>query len=107
MTSRDTLKSKQDLEGNFLHFLRRAYIGNQVTILALFSVPTTQTLRLLKSPVRRNFNKKLNRCFLCIFASEAGPANWSLEAKMVYCWKFFNRSDILSILWLEGVLHSR
>lgn len=36
VTSRDTPKTKQDLEGKFLHFLNRAYIGDQLTIFALF-----------------------------------------------------------------------
>lgn len=64
MTSTDTLKSKQDLEGKFLNFLNRADIGNQVTILALFSVTPTLTLKLLKSPVKRNFNRSLTAGFL-------------------------------------------
>lgn len=59
MTSKDIPISKQNLQGKFLHFLNRAYIENQVTILALFSVPPTPTLKLLKSPVRRNFNRSL------------------------------------------------
>lgn len=73
VTSRDTPKSKPDLEVKFLHFLNRAYIGNQVTIFAgFFSVPPTQTLKLLKIPMRRNFNSSLiDACFIFLLMRQA------------------------------------